>query len=395
MKKARIALIGIGGYGHLYLDKLLDMKNENVELIALAEPFPESCKRLDEIKEKNIPIYESCDELFRHEKADLTVISTPIMFHTENIITALENDSNVLCEKPICADEKDIENIKNAQKKSGKFVRIGYQWSYSDAILTLKKDILSGIYGKCLSAKTIVLWPRGRKYFSRSCGWAGKISLDDGKKVYDSVLGNATAHYLHNILYLLGDDGSAMLPDSIDATLIRANDIENFDTAHVRLGFSDGFNADIIATHAVKDTLDPTFEIRFKNATVIYSQRRTEVSERLVGEKYSDFGKIVAYRDSGEKKVYGNPFENELKKLDIAINAVTMGDITDGPCGVSAASAHTKVINRLQNNFKITPAKPSLIKEDGDTVYIDRLFEKMCEIYSSGEGSLDCFKNGD
>ena len=35
-----------------------------------------------------------------------------------------------------------------SQNQSGKRVAIGYQWSFSQAIQQLKKDILDGVFGK-------------------------------------------------------------------------------------------------------------------------------------------------------------------------------------------------------------------------------------------------------
>ena len=48
---------------------------------------------------------------------------------------------------------------------------IGYQWSYSEGIQSLKKDILTGRFGKPLRMKSMCLWSRDFSYFSRN-NWA-------------------------------------------------------------------------------------------------------------------------------------------------------------------------------------------------------------------------------
>ena len=106
-------------------------------------------------------------------------------------------------------DENDIEIMKEAQNKSGKFIYIGYQWSYSEPITKLKEDIASGKYGELKEMKTLILRPRDRDYFGRGVGWAGKICTADGKKVYDSVANNSAAHYLFNMLFVMGKDKEA------------------------------------------------------------------------------------------------------------------------------------------------------------------------------------------
>ena len=130
----------------------------------------------------------------------------------------------------MCADENDIELIRAAQDKSGKFVYIGYQWSYSDAITTLKADVQNKKLGDLIETKTLILRPRTRDYFERGVGWAGKIKTADGKLVYDSVANNSAAHYLFNMLYIM-DDGNGIKPENVSAELLRANNIENFDTS--------------------------------------------------------------------------------------------------------------------------------------------------------------------
>lgn len=87
-----------------------------------------------------------------------------------------------------------------ASRKTGYSVSIGYQWAYSTAIQSLKTDIMNGVFGKAVRLKTLVLWPRNKKYYARS--WAGKVKDEEGRWVLDSVAANATAHYLQNMFFL-------------------------------------------------------------------------------------------------------------------------------------------------------------------------------------------------
>ena len=52
-------------------------------------------------------MFADMESFYKTNKADLAVISTPIFLHTQHILTALGSGSNVLCEKPLCSDEKD------------------------------------------------------------------------------------------------------------------------------------------------------------------------------------------------------------------------------------------------------------------------------------------------
>ncbi len=382
MSKLNIALCGIGGYARLYTNYILDTGDEHLNPVGLVEPYPDSCPRIAEIHERGIPVYDSLEVLYEKHKVDLTVITTPIHLHTQQICAALAAGSHVLCEKPLCADEGDIAVLLEAERASGKKVCIGYQWSWSEAILALKKDIQAGKYGTSTDWRTMVLWPRDFAYYKRGTGWAGRITSPDGTPLYDSIANNATAHYLHNLLYLLGDDGAACLPAQVEAELYRANDIENYDTCKVNMIMPGGVKLCYLASHATDGTVNPLFHLRFTEGEVYYSQNKTEQSALFAPAWYedSDYGHIVAVTPAGEKTDYGNPFEDDLRKLKGAI-ALTLRETEALPCGVEAASAHTRVINYLQKNVPIRPFRKELLCRTEAKIWVSGLTEKMGECF--------------
>lgn len=270
--KIGIVLVGIGGYGMIYVNEVLEHINEgNFELRGVVDPYPQNCGKYNELLEQGIPVYSNIDEFYTNSAADLAIISTPIQYHCSNVCTALANGSNVLCEKPAAATVQDVVKMMEQRDKTGKLVDIGYQWSHSDAILSLKKDILSGRFGKPLKMKSIVLWPRNWSYYEKS--WAGKKKDSSGNLVLDSVAANATAHYLHNMFYLLGQEinRSAVLK-SVRAETYRANNIENYDTAVIRAITEKGVEILFVASHAIQPEYvrHPEFEYVFENGVISY-----------------------------------------------------------------------------------------------------------------------------
>ncbi|MBR5445098.1 MAG: Gfo/Idh/MocA family oxidoreductase [Clostridia bacterium] len=383
-----IALCGIGGYAMLYTRYILDKNDPRICPAGVVEPYPQSCPRLGDLEAAGIPVYASMDELYAAQKVDLTVIATPIQFHTPQILTALKNGSHVLCEKPLCADEADIEVLKEASRRAGKFVFIGYQWSYASAILNLKKDMSAGRFGKCLDMKTIILWPRDLAYYRRGSGWAGKVADVDGTLIYDSIANNATAHYLHNLLFVLGEDGKAAVPDTVRGELFRANNIENFDTCKVDLTFPGGTKASYMASHAVDKILNPTFHFRFEKADVYYSQAKNELSEAVMPEDYTEYGQIIAMTADGERISYGNPLAEEYGKLESAISAAVRGDTREFPCGIEAASVHTGIINLLQKNEVVKNFAEEKVIRTEERVYVPDLWDAMIRCYRDPDKSL-------
>jgi len=390
VERVNVVLVGIGGYGGTFVAEILNNTNPKINLTGVVDPYPERCSLISELRKNNIPVFPDMESFYKTNKADLAVISTPIFLHTQNILTALNNGSNVLCEKPLCSDEKDIEIIKENQKKSGKFIYIGYQWSYSEPITKLKRDIADGKYGELKEMKTLILRPRDRDYFGRGVGWAGKICTADGKKVYDSVANNSAAHYLFNMLFVMGKDKEAAKYTDVTAELLRANDIENFDVSKIQFKIN-GKTATFIAAHPVNKGVEPIFEYRFEKGTVYYSSKMTDNAMALMPEGYTEYGNITALMNSGEKIVYGNPMANSCRKLHMAVDAILEGKTDDGPCGIDAAAIHTRMINQIQEEFSIKPVKKELLKEDGKLLYAEGLFEHLVDMYKDTDLLLDEF----
>ncbi len=368
MNKVKVMLAGIGGYGDGYLKKLLaEADDGRFTVEGLVEPFPQACKRLADIEARGWKIYDSLEAFYAEKSCDLAVISTPIQFHTRQILCALSHGSNVLCEKPLTGDVRDVETLKKARDEAGKFVMIGYQWSHSDAILAMKKDVLSGVYGKPVFLKTLTLWPRNKAYFHRGSGWAGKKAGADGTLILDSVANNATAHYLHNLFFTLGPSMTESLaPAKVTAQLFRANPIENFDTSLIACDFDNGAKALYIAAHAVDKTVQPIFEYRFERGVLTYTE--------------DDRKHIVGTLNDGTVRDYGDPFAASLNKLDYAIANVG-ADTPFIPCGIETAAPQVECIAECAK-LPIVDFPPERLRVgEGELTYAEGLADELIACY--------------
>lgn len=334
-----IVLVGIGGYGNNYVKGLLeniDSKKYDCTIVGVVDPKPEGARMIDKIRELKIPIFSSLEEFYENNSADLAVISTPIQFHSIQTCLALSKGSNVLCEKPLSSTPEEGLKMIECRNEHGKFVSIGYQWSHNPAIHELKKDIMSGVFGKPVRLKTMLLWARTDAYFKR--GWAGKLKDSQGRLVNDSIANNATAHYIHNMFYVLGDRvDSSIRPATVTAELYRANEIENYDTAMMRTITENGVEIMYFGTHATKKHYGPVFRYEFEKAVVEFEEK---------GDR--DGSNITVRFNDGSIKVYTNPFNDILIKLWNAILAVKgKAEIL---CPPEAALSHTLCIKGMQDS---------------------------------------------
>lgn len=371
MEKIKVLMIGIGGYGNQYVNAILDHGEEKGLIVTgIVDPKPQGCTRANELLASGARIYDTADSFFSQDTADLAVISSPIQYHKANIFSALKNGSNVLCEKPLCAGAGDAYEIVREKQKSGRIVGIGYQWSYSDEIFKLKKDIAKGIFGEPKYLKTIVLWPRAYSYYNRN-KWAGRIADEGGRLVLDSIANNAAAHYLHNMFFVLGSEpDSSAKPLSVTAELYRANKIESFDTCSIKVSTEVGAQILFVASHAVKEIEGPCFEFEFENAHITYDNSLAT-------------GIIARFKD-GREIGYGDPNAGEnVKKLWSIADSIRTGQKTS--CPPEAALPHAVCIDAAHRSCGDIVSFPQAM------IIEDELGKAGKGVYAKGvDKILDC-----
>lgn len=109
---------GILGPGSIACDFAKALNRVNGEVYAVASRNKERAN--DFAKEYKVQkAYGSYEELIEDEKVDVIYISTPHSNHYEYIIKSLKNNKNVLCEKAITVNKKELEEaIKIANEKN-------------------------------------------------------------------------------------------------------------------------------------------------------------------------------------------------------------------------------------------------------------------------------------
>lgn len=361
----KVLLVGPGGWGRYFVKLLLENTDPNIVFEGIVART--SCAMREEVEAAGIPIYHSLEEFYAEHTADLAIICTPSFLHCEQSIYCLEHGSYVLCEKPAAPTVAECEKMMAAEKETGKFIGIGFNMAYAPGTLELKKDILNGVFGKPIRMKTIITGNRKLSYYARGSGYAGCISKN-GHMVLDSVASNAMAHYIFNMLYLLGDAmNTSAMPTLEQCQCLRANDIESYDTCTMKLTAA-GIPLYFATSHAVDNTIPYTFEFAFEKATVTRGE---------------DGGYLATFND-GTVKAYADPLSTgEGVKTFACLDAIKNGTVP--VCTVITTIPHVKLIEDIYHNIPITnfPEEEKVYEEERITVPTlnDRLmkaYEKEC-----------------
>jgi predicted dehydrogenase len=367
-------MVAIGGYGFHYLKTLLEQLHPSrCHVVGVVDPMAKQSRLWPVVSLLGVPVRPTIEEFYGEgNRADLAVISSPIHYHVPQSLVALERGTSVLCDKPIGATVQEAEELIRARDRSGRWVMIGYQWSFSSAILELKRDIMAGQFGRPIRLSTICCWPRDLSYYGRN-DWAGRLRHEaTGRWVLDSPANNAMAHYLHNLFFLLGPEMHlSAQPRSVQAEMYRANAIESCDTAACRVITDQGTELLFYASHATERTIAPRFRLEFEQAVVAGGDNG---------------GGIVAKFRGGQEKSYGSPDDTpQFHKLVAALDrARGTGPIV---CGPEAAMSQTLAVNGMHDSVAGIPSLPESMlhrEPSPERVYAAGLDEVLLGCYRDG-----------
>ena len=365
-KKVSALLVGAGGYGGKIAAKLLESaESYGLDLVGVADPALDSLPVKEEFVCRGVPLFSSAEAFYARNKADLALICTPIPFHEEHVKFALQNGSDVLCEKPIAATPAQALSMEAAARQAGKHLHIGFQLSYTPGVLELKKDVLAGRFGKPLDATALICWPRDAVYYARS--WCARRYWH-GLPTFDSIAMNACAHYLHLMYFLLGDAmDSSLWPDSAEALVCRANDIETFDTSFFRVQAGSA-TLRFLATHATEEKIDPIIRFTFEKAVVTVRH-------------CADPDAVCARYNDGTVQAYGAVLGHVYDKIPYVCDVVR-GE-KKPVCTVQTALPHLVTVDAVDRLAPVQILKGERTEKGG--MHVEGLAALMQESFESGK----------
>ncbi|MEA4823793.1 MAG: Gfo/Idh/MocA family oxidoreductase [Clostridiaceae bacterium] len=345
MNKVKLVLVGIGGYGDTYVRYLrerLEKDAANFTIEGIVDPFAAKAPSCDWVQKQGYPIYDDLESFYAEKTADLALIATPIPLHRPQSVYAMEHGSHVLVEKPLCPTIQDAVTLQETSERTGKFLAVGFQWSFSQPVLELKRDILVGKLGQPVYMKAFVSWKRFLSYYNHT--WKGKYRDNRGNWILDCVITNATAHYLHNLFFVGGaglPEGASLsasaMPERVLAEAYRVKpDMETPDVFALRGELPGNVPFWYGCSYSLTGDQTTRFEFAYENALVRFNE---DEKDDIIH---------VTFRD-GTTKDYGDPqiWEETSRKIQTCIDAAASGDRSAITCVVGSILPHLKVTDGM------------------------------------------------
>ncbi len=349
----RVALIGVSGYGRIYLQLLQECQTQGrLKLVAAVVINPEEePETMCWLQSQDCRIYADYEVMLATEagRLDLCMVPTGIHWHSRMTIAALRCGANVLVEKPLCASMAEVREIEAVAAETNRFVAVGFQDFYEPGTQWLKDQLGQGVIGSIESVRFLGLWPRARQYFLRN-NWAGHL-FSEGAPVLDSPLSNAFAHFVMLSLYF-SDRGrdSVAAAEIVEAELYRAHAIESFDTGVVRSRTANGIELWFGASHACRTTIEPVIEIRGTGGVACWSYEQESWYQDHAGQKCTR--RLLSVEGARQHMLAA-----VLQRLE---------DPTARVCTPAMAARHTAFIESLHEVGTIMDFDPALVDWGAD-----------------------------
>jgi predicted dehydrogenase len=150
--KKRVALVGTGIRGTGFWGRpVVQQYSDIVEFVGLCDINPGRLAYAKMIMGVTCNTYTDFDAMMQETKPELLIVTTVDATHNEFIVKGLEYGADVLTEKPLTTDEVKCQQILDAERRTGKKVRVGFNYRYGTLFTRLKELLAEKRAGRITS----------------------------------------------------------------------------------------------------------------------------------------------------------------------------------------------------------------------------------------------------
>ncbi len=144
----RFAILGCGNIAHRVANGILHAKNAT--LYAVASRSEEKAIQYKEKYGAKV-YYTDYEQLCRDENVDVIYICTPNQLHYAQIELCLCHHKNVVCEKPMVKNQKQVKELFQKAKDANCFLMEAHKTCFTPLNQLIKKRLNSNEFGKIIS----------------------------------------------------------------------------------------------------------------------------------------------------------------------------------------------------------------------------------------------------
>ena len=198
--RKRYALVGAGSRGFgMFARPIVEDFADVAELVAVCDA---NAHRLDLLAQRlgiDVATYADFDEMLSTDAPDIVIVCTVDATHDLFIVRALEAGCDVITEKPMTTTAAKVRAILEAERRTGRMVRVTFNARYGAASEALYKQLRQGVVGTLISAEytEYLNTDHGADYFRR---WHRRKDNSGGLLVHKAT------HHFDQLNWWIGSD---------------------------------------------------------------------------------------------------------------------------------------------------------------------------------------------
>jgi predicted dehydrogenase len=150
----RYAMVGMGHRAAIYYQSIIKDFNSVAKVVGICDTnkvrLDVANERMAELGEEAKPTYLAADfdKMIEETKPDVVIVTTIDAVHHIYCIRAMELGCDAITEKPMTIDAEKLQMIFDAEKKTGKQVRVLFNYRYAPHHTKVREIIASGDIGE-------------------------------------------------------------------------------------------------------------------------------------------------------------------------------------------------------------------------------------------------------
>ncbi len=188
MTAVRVGVVGAGAIAQLaHLPVLAKMRG--AQLVALCDNDGPKARALAD--RFGVPdVFTDIEDLLEFDELDAVVITTPNHLHEPHVLSAVQANVDVLCERPLALTARGVERILSAAARTGRKVAVANNHRFRSDVQALSAFLRGGELGKLVGVRAGSYAPRrlteGWRFRRAEAG--GGAFLEQGFPLLDLAL---------------------------------------------------------------------------------------------------------------------------------------------------------------------------------------------------------------
>jgi predicted dehydrogenase len=176
MAKKKYVQVGTGGRARMYYEAIATTFRDKAEMAAFCDLSPTRMNYANKLLTEEYKVspvktyhYTEFDKMLDEIKPDTVIVTSVDRTHHDYIIRSMEKGYDVITEKPMTIDEKKAQAIIDCQKRTGKNLRVTFNYRYAPHATKIREVLMDGILGEIYSVhfEWLLDTEHGADYFRR------------------------------------------------------------------------------------------------------------------------------------------------------------------------------------------------------------------------------------